>query len=257
VGTLFNKYQGAGNDFIIIDNRSGLFISDPSLIAKLCHRRFGIGADGLILIEAIEGLDFRMRYFNSDGHEGSMCGNGGRCAAHFAFSHSIAGESMSFMAIDGVHRATVVDNTVHLTMSDVSSYRINEESCFLNTGSPHHVEFVTDTSLVDVVNEGRRIRYSEEYAPLGTNVNFVSVSTEKIFVRTYERGVEDETLACGTGVTASAIAAVLCGHFDRVPVETETLGGKLSVSFQVEDRIITNVVLTGPATLVFEGEINP
>jgi diaminopimelate epimerase len=253
VDTHFNKYQGTGNDFIIIDNRDLLFISDPDVIVRMCHRRFGIGADGLILIEPHEDADFRMRYFNSDGYEGSMCGNGGRCAAHFAFNHKIAGNSMQFIAYDGVHRATVDGNVVHLTMSDVKQFRVTGDNCFLDTGSPHHVRFVSETENIDVVAEGRRIRYSDDYAPGGTNVNFVKIAENLLEVRTYERGVEDETLSCGTGVTASAIAAVLGRHFDRMPVTVATSGGTLTVSFMPGKEAITNVILSGPASFVFEG----
>lgn len=253
--TLFNKYQGTGNDFIIIDNRDLLFISDRDAIVRMCHRRFGIGADGLILIEPHPETDFRMRYFNSDGYEGSMCGNGGRCAAHFAFNHKIAGNAMQFIAYDGVHRATVDDDVVHLTMSDVIHFRITGDNCFLDTGSPHHVRFVSETDKIDVVAEGRRIRYSDEYAPGGTNVNFVRITGNRIEVRTYERGVEDETLSCGTGVTASAIAAVLGRQFDMMPVVVNTLGGTITVSFLPGNESITNIILSGPATFVFEGRL--
>ena len=252
--TLFNKYQGTGNDFIIIDNRELLFISDPEIISRMCNRRFGIGADGLILIEPHTDADFRMRYFNADGYEGSMCGNGGRCAAHFAFSHNIAGNVMQFIAYDGVHWATIDGDIVHLTMSDVMHFRVTDDNCFLDTGSPHHVSFVSETDKIDVVAEGRRIRYSDEYAPGGTNVNFVKITENRLEVRTYERGVEDETLSCGTGVTASAIAAVRYRQFDRMPVTVVTLGGTLTVSFQAGEDINTDVVLSGPAIFVFEGE---
>jgi len=254
VSTLFNKYQGTGNDFIIIDNRDLHFISEPAVISRMCHRRFGIGADGLILIEPDKDTDFRMRYYNADGYEGSMCGNGGRCSAHFAFKNKIAGSVMKFTAYDGIHNATVNGDEVQLTMSDVKEINLTGDNCFLNTGSPHHIEFVSDINDIDVVGEGRRIRYSDRYAPQGTNVNFVSIAEERLEVRTYERGVEDETLSCGTGVTASAIAAVLGRHFDRMPVKVATSGGLLTVSFRIGKEIITDVTLSGPATFVFEGK---
>lgn len=252
---LFNKYEGTGNDFVIIDNRSLSFISEKTTIEKICNRRFGIGADGLILIEPSGNSEFFMRYFNSDGIEGTMCGNGGRCAAHFSVRHSIAPKDMTFMTIDGPHAAKVDGNHVQLSMSDVTSIERTGGGCYLNTGSPHHIEFVADPNTVDVVNDGRKIRYSKQYSPKGTNVNFAAVSNGNLVVRTYERGVEDETLSCGTGVTASAIAAVFCGHIDSSPVSIETRGGLLDVSFLLEGTAAKDITLSGPATFVFQGEL--
>lgn len=253
---VFNKYEGAGNDFVIIDNRNGSFISDEATIARLCNRRFGIGADGLILICREPGLPYRMRYFNADGREGSMCGNGGRCSAHFAVRHNIAGSSHQFMAIDGIHSASVGNTDATISMSDVSGIDSSDNKCFLNTGSPHLVVFVPDADTTDVFNAGRELRYSPLYAPGGTNVNFVSVDETGLFVRTYERGVEDETLSCGTGVTASAIASVFNGHFGSSSVIVRTRGGVLKVNFTLTDTRATGVTLTGPATFVFSGDIN-
>jgi diaminopimelate epimerase len=255
VTALFNKYEGTGNDFVIIDNRDLSFISDNHKIERLCNRRFGIGADGLILIEPSDEAHFRMRYFNSDGKEGSMCGNGGRCAAHFALSHSIAPREMTFIAYDGLHSAVVTGNHVLLSMSDVRNYIINAGSCFINTGSPHHVEFVPDPYQTDVESEGRAIRHARSYAPDGTNVNFAAVAGDILVVRTFERGVEAETLSCGTGVTASAIAAVLCGHFDSSPVPVRTPGGNLKVSFRIDGDVVTDIFLEGAAKFVFKGDI--
>jgi len=257
VSTEFNKYEGTGNDFIIIDNRNLKFIADKNLISAMCHRRFGIGADGLILIEQEPGADFRMRYFNADGGEGSMCGNGGRCAAHFAFSHGIAGPEMDFVAFDGQHHAVAEGETVAITLADVNQIEKDGNICFLDTGSPHYVEFFEDLKSIDIVSRGREIRYSRRFAPQGTNVNFVKVTDNGIMVRTYERGVEDETLSCGTGVTASAIAAVITGHFDSLPVNVETLGGSLTVSFQAHNGSASGVILTGPATFVYSGIYEP
>lgn len=255
VKIIFNKYEGAGNDFVIIDNRAHSFISEQTIIAKICNRRFGIGADGLILIEPSESHNFHMKYFNSDGFEGSMCGNGGRCAAHFAFKHSIARNQISFSAIDGVHQALIDGNNVQLSMNDVRHIEKTKNGCYLNTGSPHHVEFVVDTESVDVIKEGQKIRYSDKYAPSGTNVNFVTATPDKLLVRTYERGVEDETLSCGTGVTASAIAASFCGYTNNIPVNIQTRGGLLSVFFSLQGTEASDITLTGPATFVFSGEI--
>jgi diaminopimelate epimerase len=252
----FNKYQGAGNDFIIIDNQKGLINpSDHVIINKLCDRRFGIGADGLILISGNDKYDFEMKYFNSDGKIGSMCGNGGRCAADFAFRSKIAGKSQKFMAFDGPHKAEVNNDLVRLQMSDVKTISMVNGNYFINTGSPHYVVFVKSANNTDVFNEGKRLRWSGDFKPGGTNVNFVEITDNGIFVRTFERGVEDETLSCGTGVTASAIASVLSGHFDTNVINVKTLGGDLSVEFRVNKEVVTDVHLSGPATFVFEGMI--
>jgi len=253
----FNKYQGTGNDFIMIDNRAGLFSPRDSVsVKKLCDRRFGIGADGLILISVDPDYDFRMIYFNSDGNESTMCGNGGRCAAHFAYKDGIAGKEMQFRAVDGIHRATVEDGIIKLQMNDVSEWRLVNGNYFINTGSPHYVIFTLNVDKIDVYNEGKMIRWSEDFMPGGTNVNFVETIEGGIFVRTYERGVEDETLSCGTGVTASAIAAVLTGHFGNFPVNVRTRGGNLTVNFDISGGKVSNIWLSGPAAFVFNGEIN-
>jgi diaminopimelate epimerase len=252
----FNKYQGVGNDFIIIDNRNGkINPSDSKLINKLCDRRYGIGADGLILISNHSKADFEMKYFNSDGKLGSMCGNGGRCTAHFALKWKIAGKSQKFMAYDGIHEAGVDNNIVRLQMSNVNEYTLVENNYFINTGSPHYIVFTNDADSLNVFEEGKKLRWSPLFAPGGTNVDFVQVLDNGLYVRTFERGVEDETLACGTGVTASAIASVLKGHFDTNSVPVRTKGGNLKVEFKINDVKITNIWLTGPATFVFGGTI--
>jgi diaminopimelate epimerase len=253
----FNKYQGAGNDFIIIDNRDSIFNpGDTQLINKLCDRRFGIGADGLILIKNTPECDFEMIYYNSDGFEGTMCGNGGRCTADFAIRSGIAGANMTFKAIDGIHDAISQDGIIRLKMNNVNEFRIVNDNYFLNTGSPHYVVFTEELENFDVYNEGKRFRHSKEFLPGGTNVNFVKPEKNGIFVRTFERGVEDETLSCGTGVTASAIASVLSRHFVSGPINVRTKGGNLKVEFSTESGRITNIWLSGPATFVFEGKIN-
>jgi diaminopimelate epimerase len=252
----FNKYQGAGNDFIIIDNRKGVINPDDvKLINKLCDRRFGIGADGLILVSDTGDGDFEMKYYNSDGKLGSMCGNGGRCVAHFSKKSGIAGNKQKFLAFDGIHEAFIDDNIVRLQMADVDDYKIINGSYFLNTGSPHYVVFSKGVEKMDVFNEGKRLRWAPEFAPGGTNVNFVEIINNTLHLRTFERGVEDETLACGTGITASAIASVLSGKFVSVPVNVRARGGNLKVDFKVKDAKVTNIWLTGPATFVFEGKI--
>jgi len=253
---VFNKYQGAGNDFVIIDNRNNSFNPDDSkLINRLCDRRFGIGADGLILICESAQYDFEMKYFNSDGFLGSMCGNGGRCSADFAIRHGIAGKKLIFKAVDGIHKAFAEEGIIRLQMNDVKDASLVNGSYSINTGSPHYVIFRKDVKDIDVNTEGKKFRWAEEFAPGGTNVNFVEVQKDGIYVRTFERGVEEETLSCGTGVTASAISTVLSGHLDTKTVRVKTKGGNLSVSFNVSGKNISDIWLSGPATFVFEGKI--
>jgi diaminopimelate epimerase len=254
---VFNKYQGTGNDFIIIDNRKGTFNAENSaLINRLCDRRFGIGADGLILICENHQFDFEMKYFNSDGHESTMCGNGGRCSSAFAIREGIAGKELNFKAIDGSHKAILSNGIIKLQMNDVIEPKLINGNYFINTGSPHCIVFQNNIDKTDVNTEGRKIRMSYDYAPAGTNVNFVEIVENGIYVRTFERGVEEETLSCGTGVTASAIASVLSGQIDINPVNVKTKGGNLSVSFKPEGKKITDIWLSGPATFVFEGMID-
>ena len=256
----FFKYQGAGNDFVIIDNRQGQVNGDDiNLINHLCDRRFGICGDGLMLLEKHQELDFTMRYFNSDGREASMCGNGGRCIAAFAVHAGIVGtpKTFAFMAVDGEHHASYKEGTVNLKMIDVNEVKQADGYTFLNTGSPHHVTFVSDVDAIDVYNEGRKIRYSELYAPEGTNANFVQFKeANSIKVRTYERGVEDETLACGTGVVASAISAHLIKP-EYTAFDIKVMGGQLRVTFTpASNGSFKDVWLEGPATFVFKGSID-
>jgi diaminopimelate epimerase len=252
----FEKYQGTGNDFIMIDNRNLQFPQkDLSLIQKLCNRKFGIGADGLILIQDKEGLDFEMVYFNADGSQ-SMCGNGARCAVAFAHHMDIIGSSTQFLAIDGVHEAKISGGIVRLKMNDVSQVIKKESDFYIHTGSPHHIRYVEGLTQYPVLEEGSKIRYSQAYSPAGTNVNFVSpIEEDKIFVRTYERGVENETLSCGTGVTACAL------HYGDMKGLTEvkisTLGGELEVTFTKNVQgAFENIFLIGPALRVFSGQVD-
>ncbi|MCB0571164.1 MAG: diaminopimelate epimerase [Phaeodactylibacter sp.] len=255
----FHKYQGAGNDFILVDQRDQRFLSrqDTDAIRALCHRRFGIGADGLILLQKREAYDFEMLYFNADGGEGSMCGNGGRCIVAFASHLGIIGNSCRFLAVDGPHEARLRPNGwVELRLADVTTVEKGPAHFFLDTGSPHYVTFVDDLQSVDVFREGRAIRYSERFKSQGTNVNFVQALGEGIAVATYERGVEDETLACGTGVTASAIASYLRASASgpqTVPIQAK--GGRLEARFEPRGDGFTNIWLCGPAEKVFEGTV--
>lgn len=252
----FDKYQGAGNDFIVVDGRPGAFDpGDPGLIHRLCDRRFGVGADGLILILPHGRADFEMRYFNADGKIGSMCGNGGRCAAHCALRWKVAGPKQRFMAYDGLHEAQVAGDSVRLRLADVRGYRIVEGHYFLDTGSPHYVIFTSGVDRIDVAAEGRKWRWSPLFAPGGTNVDFVETTPDGLSIRTFERGVEDETWACGTGVTASAVASALESHASRGPIVVRARGGNLKVDFEVRGDLVTDIWLTGPAVFVYEGKV--
>ena len=251
----FHKYQGTGNDFILLDNRELHFPKDDvQFIHQLCDRRFGIGADGLILLENDDLSDFRMVYFNSDGNESSMCGNGGRCIVAFANQLGIIKEKASFNAIDGLHEAKIVDGHVELKMIDVDSIKQIRNHFYLNTGSPHHVQLVENLEAYNVKKEGAKIRYGI-YGKTGSNINFVEQESNDVFmVRTYERGVEDETLSCGTGVTAVALAMYTSGKTNGETVTVKTLGGDLSVQFSKAGKVFSNIKLSGPVTKVFEGQ---
>jgi len=264
----FYKYHGTGNDFVMIDDRAEAFdLTDQARIAHLCHRRFGIGADGLILLRNREGYDFEMVYFNSDGRPSSMCGNGGRCTVAFAKYLGVIDNETTFLAVDGPHEARVeADGTVRLKMQDVAPAQpapVYDElgDVYLHTGSPHHVRFLDvseghSLAEFDVYGQGHEIRYDQAYDPAGTNVNFVEAPTEPSqpwAVRTYERGVENETYSCGTGVTAVALAASTLGATS--PVRLSTPGGLLEVTFAQHATGFSDVWLSGPAVLVFSGKI--
>jgi diaminopimelate epimerase len=261
----FYKYQGTGNDFVMIDNRSGVFPKENvQLIALMCDRRFGIGGDGLILLENDEvasklamTADFKMVYYNSDGNEGSMCGNGGRCLVAFAKKLNVIKNSCTFIATDGLHQATIDENGwVSLKMIDVSNVKITPEYAFLNTGSPHHVQLVENLENYNVKENGSKIRYGQLYGKAGSNINFVKKMDSNTFsLRTYERGVEDETLSCGTGATAAAIAMNATGKTNSTSIHLNVEGGKLEVSFEKSEGQFTNVFLKGLAEFVFKGEI--
>lgn len=255
----FYKYQGAGNDFIIADNRNQEF-SDLGFetIARLCDRRFGVGADGLMLLQNHVGFDFEMLYFNADGKPGSMCGNGGRCIVAFAKFLGIISQETEFLAVDGPHFAKIsaAGNQVDLQMIDVSVIRQDGTAFVLNTGSPHYVKEVSELDTMDVYQEGKAIRNNETYKAEGINVNFIEDKGDYLFVRTFERGVEEETFACGTGVTAVALAmAKQKGQKGHIITDVKVLGGNLRIDFNYDGEQFTDIFLCGPAERVFKGEV--
>jgi diaminopimelate epimerase len=255
----FYKYQGTGNDFVLLDNRSGKYSSlSNEQIAFLCHRRYGIGADGLMLLQQREGYDFEMIYFNADGAVGSMCGNGGRCIVLFAHHLGVVREKAFFIASDGPHEAKVSANEhIELKMIDVSGIHTEDDVTILDTGSPHYVKVVTDLPSFDVDAEGKKVRYSDLYKEKGINVNFIEkVDSSNFKIRTYERGVEDETYSCGTGVVASSIASSILGDKKNNSFTIQSKGGELKVNFEIENNSFKNIWLSGPTVKVFEGDIN-
>lgn len=255
----FSKYQGAGNDFVLIDNRENKLKNiENKLIAQLCDRRFGIGADGLMLLNDHDNYDFEMIYYNADGKIGSMCGNGGRCIVAFAKHLKIIDSETNFLAVDGAHYAkiTAEGNWVELQMIEVESINKDGNAFVLNTGSPHYVTQVDHLASLDVFKTGKEIRNNDKYRKEGINVNFVENKDDYLFVRTFERGVEDETYACGTGVTAVAMAMAQQKTPGYIETKIEVLGGKLQVNFNYDGNKFTNVFLCGPAEKVFDGEID-
>lgn len=252
----FSKYQGTGNDFVLLDNRPCVY-SDLTKeeIELLCDRRFGIGADGLMMLNVAKGYDFEMKYYNADGAPGSMCGNGGRCISAFALRLGIVQDECDFIAFDGPHKAKFADGLVSLKMNAVNEVLKFNDDVFLDTGSPHYIRFCNGVASLDVVQEGRAVRYSPQYKSEGVNVNFVEkVADDSIYVRTYERGVEDETYSCGTGVTASAIS-VARDRDGKQQISVKTKGGNLTVSYAKSGTGFDDIWLTGPADFVFSGTI--
>ncbi|MFI3267745.1 MAG: diaminopimelate epimerase [Rikenellaceae bacterium] len=258
----FYKYQGAGNDFVLIDNTKGDVTLTSEQIAQMCNRNIGIGSDGLMMLEKDENYDFYMRYFNADSSEVAMCGNGGRCIVLFAQHLGIIKDKTTFNSLDGIHTAEVIEDdgfngTVRVKLIDVYGVAEYKESLFLNTGVPHYIEFVKNIEFIDIQKVGSEIRYNERFRPDGTNANFVEVTGEgTIKVRTYERGVEGETLACGTGATASAIATCIKYQPDTTSFLIKVMGGELKVDFEkVSKESYKNIYLEGPAKFVFQGKI--
>ena len=260
----FTKFQGTGNDFILIDNRKNeLPTLSRALIAQLCDRRFGIGGDGLILLNAHPEYDFEMKNFNSDGGECSMCGNGARCLVQFAHHLGVPTQDKNhyqFIAIDGEHEARIESGLIHLKMQKVSELTETPVGFVLNTGSPHLVCQTPNLMTFEVVNEGRRLRNSPMFMPSGINVNFVENFGNKIFIRTYERGVEDETLSCGTGIIAAAITSARESAIGFHEVDVQARGGLLKVTFEKQEIVgkphWDNIWLIGPAVQTFQGSIS-
>ena len=256
----FHKYHGTGNDFIIIDNRVLGLNPEPKKVAFLCDRHFGIGSDGLVLLNAEPGYDFAMKYYNSDGNESTLCGNGGRCTIAFADQLGLIGIESRFIASDGEHISRIIrkDNTqmiVTLKMKDVKVPFHSQDHFFIHTGSPHYVLFEEEVETMDILKKAREIRYSDCFVEKGTNVDFVEFLEDGLFVRSYERGVEDETLSCGTGVTAAALAAAMLKPDNPGMFRIKTRGGELKVSFNQDKNIFTNIWLEGPVVFVYCGEI--
>ncbi len=250
----FYKYQATGNDFIIIDDRDEIFDkNDSKLIESLCERKMGIGADGLILLRNHKSYDFEMLYFNSDGYESTLCGNGARCIISFAHTLNIISSKSIFLAIDGIHEANIHENDVSIKFNDIKKIQTIEENYIIDSGSPHFVTFNDDIENLDILKEGRQIRNMDKFKKEGINVNFVSPGN-LIKIRTYERGVESETLSCGTGAVAASIALFHSGLVEDKEVDLQTQGGLLSVTFDEYNGTYKNIWLTGEADLVYIGE---
>lgn len=249
----FYKFQGTGNDFIMIDDRSMTFPAHSTVINTWCDRKFGIGADGLILLQEDKDYDFRMVYFNADGNESTMCGNGGRCIAAFAKFLQINLEKRQFIAIDGPHDFVIHDDTVLLKMKDVLTIEHLDNAYVMDTGSPHYVVFGHHIAEMELVDSARKIRYNEMYKANGINVNFTEKIDQRYFIRTYERGVEDETLSCGTGTVATALSWAIKEDLSEGKIELITQGGKLNVHFKQNNRQFSDIWLEGAAEYVFKG----
>ena len=252
----FDKYHGCGNDFIIVDNLSNTFPKDSeNQIKKFCNRRFGIGADGLILVNHNDKFPIEMIYYNSDGKISTMCGNGGRCFMHYCYNNDIIKNKSEFLACDGVHYGVVNDDYVKVSMSDVNGYKKYNDYLFLNTGSPHLVKCVNDVSSFDLINISRNIQKINQFDK-GVNVNLVSRKNDDLYqIRTYERGVEEETLSCGTGAVASALALNILSLVNSKTVNLDTKGGLLTVDFHKSNSKYTDIHLSGKVKKVFTGII--
>ena len=253
----FSKYHGTGNDFIMVFNHDDNYCFSHSEVKKICDRRNGVGADGLIIIEKTLDADFKMIYYNADGFIGSMCGNGARCAVSFAKELKLIENQCEFLAYDGMHKGLILeDGLVSIEMVDVSLIEVQNNIWKIDTGSPHLICFRDNVSDIDVKHEGACIRNSSNYIKDGINVNFVKLTKNELFIRTYERGVEDETLSCGTGAVASAIATYESGLLNSDRIKVNVLGGQLEVLLSKVGSKYSNIHLIGPTKFVFNGEVD-
>ena len=252
----FYKYNSTGNDFVVIDNRSKLFLHEPNYIRRICNRNFGVGSDGLILLERSQSADYFINYFNSDGFPSTFCGNGSLCCAHFANSIDIIEDEGSFETREGLFQCSVENNHVSISMQDVLDFELNEDHVIINTGSPHYVVFVDDLNIIDVNVIGKKIRNKKEFYQDGINVTFATLQNKKLSIRTYERGVESETLSCGTGAVAAVMTAALRDYISTKSIDVVTVGGVLNVAFQLHNLRFSNIVLSTDLSNVFKGQLN-
>ena len=252
----FFKYQATGNDFIIIDNYGKEIKLTSDQVKKICDRRFGVGADGLILLEEKEGYDYSMIYYNSDGNKSTFCGNGSRCLAHFAHKKKLFKHKAHFFANNSNYLAFIQKGLISIKMPNISNFKINDDgTIFIDSGSPHVVLFRKNVNKIDVINLGREIRYSEMYSQNGVNINFVEEINKSLNVRTYERGVENETLSCGTGAVAAVIASHINGLIESGNVNVKTKGGDIKVSYNYDLNLYKDIYLSSDVSLVFYGEL--
>ena len=251
----FNKYNSTGNDFVIIDNRHSSFELGQEFIQKICNRNFGIGADGLILLEKSLVSDYFVNYYNSDGLPSSFCGNGSLCTTHFANSLGIIDSSGAFETREGVFKCNIDKFNVSVSLTDVNEFKVDSDKIIVNTGSPHYVIFCDKLNQLDVNQRGKEVRFLNEFNPKGINVTFVEINKDFLFIRTYERGVDAETLSCGTGAVAAVISAYIRGYISVTSISVKTNGGILGVSFNVKNNKFTNIYLSSRIEKVFEGNI--
>jgi diaminopimelate epimerase len=252
----FYKYNSTGNDFVVIDNRSKLFLPEPNYIRRICNRNFGVGADGLILLERSQSADYFTNYFNSDGFPSTFCGNGSLCCAHFANIIDVIEDEGSFETREGLFQCSVENNHVSISMQDVLDFELNEDHVIINTGSPHYVVFVDDLNIIDMNVIGKKIRNKKEFYQDGINVTFATLQNKKLSIRTYERGVESETLSCGTGAVAAVMTAALRDYISTKSIDVVTVGGVLNVAFQLHNLRFSNIVLSTDLSSVFKGQLN-
>ena len=252
----FSKYNSTGNDFVIIDNRLNTFKKEANYISRICNRQFGVGADGLILLEESKSSNYFMNYFNSDGFPSTFCGNGSLCCAHFADKLNVINKRGSFETREGVFNCFVNNDDASISMSNVSNFDIRSEHVVINTGSPHYVVFVDDLDIIDVNALGKKIRFSKEFYEDGINVTFTNITNNKISIRTFERGVEAETLSCGTGAVAAVMSAILRNLISAQSIDVLTKGGVLNVSLKFDNSSFSNILLSSFISTSFQGKLH-